>query len=270
MFTFTKFDDFSVKFIPKTRLSLSLLDLYIIKELLKSFFFSFIIFFTLGIALGAGYDLIHEMIDSGLSIITALQILGLKIPELIVYILPISLLLSCILTYNNFNNSNELIAFQSIGISSIRLIYPAIITGLLICLITFPIYNFIVPETNYYSRIIAVKDIKKDNYSMFRNQPIFKEYQTIIDKEGNKYEKLTKIFCVKKIGLNSLKDIILIDMSREEFKQVTIAESATINLWTNTWHFTNGTIYIFNQKDDNNSVINFQHKSIYLPLNNIF
>ena len=130
-----------------------LLEKYIISELFPPFFLSLGIFSALGLAIGYLSDLSNKVVDSNLPILGAIEIFFLKIPEFVAYALPISVLLATLMTYGRLNNDNEVIAFQTCGVSFYKLITPALILSVAVTGVSFIFNEIVVPSANYLSLI---------------------------------------------------------------------------------------------------------------------
>ncbi len=78
-------------------LGCSLLDRYILAEIIPPLGLSVGIFASLGVAIGYLSDLANKMVESDLPLWEAAEILLLKVPEFVAYALPVSVFIS------NFN-----------------------------------------------------------------------------------------------------------------------------------------------------------------------
>lgn len=151
----------------------SILDSYLFQELIPPFIFSVAIFFsTLGVAIATLSDLSYKIVNANLPFIYALQIFFLKIPEYVAYALPISVLLTTLMTYSRLSKDSELIAFYNCGLSLYRLITPALILSLIVTGLTFIFNELIVPNANYKATTILVEQINEQRKFLLR-QDIF-------------------------------------------------------------------------------------------------
>ena len=76
------------------------------------------------------FDLVRKVVEQGLPIGPALQVLILQLPGLMIYALPMAMLLGTLLTYSKLSSGNELIALRSIGVPTRRYVLPAVVLGL--------------------------------------------------------------------------------------------------------------------------------------------
>jgi lipopolysaccharide export system permease protein len=68
--------------------------------------------------------------------------------------LPLSVLLSSIMTFGNLGESYELVAIKSAGISLLRFMRPLLMVTILICGVAFLFSNYIIPVANLKSRTL--------------------------------------------------------------------------------------------------------------------
>lgn len=127
----------ALKLIDHKKVGLSVMNLYIIKELILPFLFGMGIFTSLGLSIGAVFELIRKVTDSGLHWSIAAKIMLLRMPEFVVFAFPMSILLATLMTYSRLSSDSELIALRGIGVSIYRLIMPAIAFSLCIVATTF-------------------------------------------------------------------------------------------------------------------------------------
>ena len=94
-----------------------LLDRWIFLELLPPLFFSIAAFTVVSLSVGVVFDLIRKIVELGLPIPLAIQILLLKLPSFVVISFPMAMLLSTLLAYGSLNDNSEIKALKSIGTS---------------------------------------------------------------------------------------------------------------------------------------------------------
>ena len=112
---------------------LSVMDRYIAMELIAPFLFGVGAFSSLGVSVGALFELIRRVTESGLPLTIAFQVLLLQFPQFIVYSFPTSTLLATLMTYSRLSSDSELTALKACGVSVYRLVLPALV---LCCVVT--------------------------------------------------------------------------------------------------------------------------------------
>src|SRR6476660_5168226 len=151
------------------------LDILIIKAFVGPFVATF--FITLLVLIMQFFWLwIDDFVGKGLSTGIILEFTWYQTAALVPLALPLSLLLSSIMTFGNLGESFELVAIKSAGISLLRFMRPLFIVAILISGVAFLFENNIIPFANL--KLDALK------WDMVATKPAFDI------KEGQFYSKL--------------------------------------------------------------------------------
>ena len=127
------------------------------KLILKAFFWPFIatFFITLFVfMMQILWKYIDDLVGKGLDIGTLLEFLVYASATLVTLALPISILLSSIMTFGKLGENFELIAIKSSGISLLRFMRPLFFMALLFSGIAFLFANYIAPVANLKFAVI--------------------------------------------------------------------------------------------------------------------
>ena len=125
---------------------MSILDRYLIKEILKHF----------GIVLASAviiylaidfFENIDRFMEAGLPTARILEFFQLKLPLITVQITPIGLLLSVLITFGLMNKNNEIIALKSGGMSVYHFLKPILAMSLFVTVGYFILAEIVVPVT---------------------------------------------------------------------------------------------------------------------------
>ncbi|MBE9045017.1 LptF/LptG family permease [Pleurocapsales cyanobacterium LEGE 10410] len=243
---------------------LSVMNLYIVKELFLPFLFGMGIFTSLGLSIGAVFELIRQVTDSGLFWGVAAKVLILKMPEYIVLAFPMSILLATLMTYSRLASDSELIALRSIGVNVYRLIMPAIAFSLCIVTITFLFNDFVAPAANYQASVTLKEALGKTRPSFQTENILFDEYANI-EKNGETREVLSRLFYAEEFDGEQMKNLTVLDRSPGSVSQIVTARSAKWNVLENIWDFYDGTIYLVGIDGSYNNIVRFQHQQLSLP-----
>lgn len=254
-----------LQLLSRSSLGLSVMNLYIIKELVLPFLFGMGIFTSLGLSIGAVFELIRQVTDSGLPWLTAFKIMLLKMPEFIVFAFPMSILLATLMAYSRLSSDSELIALRSIGVNVYRLIIPAIAFSLCIVSLTFGFNNFVAPAANYQAGITLKQALGETRPDFATENILFDEYEAIETPDGNTREVLTRLFYAEEFDGEAMKNLTVLDRSRRSVNQIVVARSAKWNVLENIWDFYDGTIYLVGIDGGYNNVVRFQHQQLALP-----
>ena len=152
---------------------------------------------------------------------TGFVVLGLEIPQILAITIPISILLATFLSFQKLSAQSEIIAMRASGLSFSRLIRPVVILGLMGALASFFISEFVVPLTNPFAKKIYMLALYEDPINT--NSPNGISY---FEKDSN--GDIKRIFYVKKIKDEILRDIVILDFST---KGTTLIHSARQGSW---------------------------------------
>ncbi|MDJ0578405.1 LptF/LptG family permease [Crocosphaera sp.] len=244
--------------------SLSLMDRYIASQLINPLLFSVGLVSVLGVAIGYLSDLADKVVDSNLPLIQASEILLLKVPEFTAYALPISVMLSTLLTYGRLSNDSELIAFRGCGVSLYRLIIPAVVMSLLVTGVTFLVSELVVPAANYRATAILVEYLQEE-HPYWQNKDIFyPDYEQVILPNGDKTKRLKHLFFAEQFDGQHLRTLTVLEWLEARLNRIVVSDSATWNGQEETWDFFNGTIYQLSPDASYQEADPFEHRQ--LPL----
>jgi lipopolysaccharide export system permease protein len=248
-----------------TVFKISILDRYLIKELILPFGFGMGLFTSLGLAVGILFDLVRKITESGLPIDLAMRILSLKMPEFIVLAFPMSMLLATLMAYSRLSSDSELIALRSFGLSIYRLIVPAILLSLLVTGMAFTFNNFVAPAANYEASQILNRALADDLPNLRKSNIIYPEYQDVKQPDGTTKNILTRLFYAEEFDGVRMKGLTILDRSQTGINQVITAESASWNIKDNVWDFYRGTAYLIAPDGSFRNVIRFDRQKLALP-----
>lgn len=172
--------DSKLKIIKRMKLA-KILDWYIIKKIFLTFIMVFIsllmIFYIINII-----ELIDDIIENKVAFFYIFKYVYYNTPNIIGFIIPVSVLTSVLLTYSVMSKNNEIIAIKVSGISLYRLTLPAIIFGIILSLLSFYLQEKIIPDYNKKARetLNIIRNIKvnteieyRDNWAIDRDNRIF-------------------------------------------------------------------------------------------------
>ncbi|MEO1691166.1 MAG: LptF/LptG family permease [Cyanobacteria bacterium J06631_6] len=255
----------AIKSIDRNNIGLSVMNLYIIRELILPFLFGMGIFTSLGLSIGAVFELIRKVTDSGLHWGVAAKIMLLRMPEFIVFAFPMSILLATLMTYSRLSSDSELVALRSIGVNVYRLILPAIAFSLCIVAITFGFNNFVAPAANFQAALTLKQALGETRPDFETQNILFPEYAEIEDEDGDVTEVLSRLFYAEKFDGKQMSNLTVLDRSRRPVSQIIVARSAEWNVLENIWDFYDGTIYLVGADGSYNNIVRFEHQQLALP-----
>ena len=222
---------------------LPLLDRWIFLELLPPLFFSIAAFTVVSLSVGVIFDLIRKIVEIGLPLSIAFQILFLKLPSFVVISFPMAMLLSTLLAYGSLNDNSEIKALKSIGISIYRLILPGLILSIFMSYMTFIFNNNIVPIANKNAETVLAKSLGRSFTNEQGEDIIFSKKGEILDPYSSYKKKgVTHLFYAWKFLDGQMLDVTVIDFSKLGFTQMLKAKKGIWNEDKKNWEFFDGDI----------------------------
>jgi lipopolysaccharide export system permease protein len=227
------------KRVPRWR-DLPLLDRWLLQELLGPLLFGIAAFTAVSLSVGAVFELVRRVAESGLPVLAAMRVLLLRLPSFLVLSFPMATLMATLLAYSRLSGSSELTALRSVGVSTRRMVLPALALALVMTLLTFVFNDAIVPRTNLEAtnsleralgRAIATEESDNTLYSRFGDVQL---------PDGNVEHSLSHIFYARKFVKGVMKDVTLLDFSRSDYRQILTAKEGKWNESEAMWEFSNG------------------------------
>ena len=184
-----------------------IIDLYVARKLVLTFFLIFVslilVFYIINIV-----ELIDDVVENNVAFSLIFEYLYYHTPEIISFVLPVSVLTAVLLTFSMMSKNNELIAVQVSGISLLRLTRPAIVTGLLLSLAFFYVQEEITPEANKRKQEIMDKIHKREsktsqelikNWVLGDQNDIY--FYNFMDRQNNKIINFNVVYLDEHFGL---------------------------------------------------------------------
>ncbi len=142
----------------------SLIARTVFMELFKVFLLSFVS--ITGMLLLAG--VFSEASKNGLSPTQILLVIPLLVPSTMPYTLPATTLFATCVVYGRLAHDNEILAIKSAGINILRVVWPGVVLGALVSLLTICLYYHLIPKTHFLLRTAFLKNVEEFMYSTLR------------------------------------------------------------------------------------------------------
>lgn len=246
-------------------LPMSIMDRYLSSEMIPPFLFGVAAFSSLGVSIGAVFELVRKVVESGLPIGIAAQVFILNFPEFIVLAFPMSTLLATLMTYSRLSSQSELIALRSCGVSVYRMVATAVCLSFMVTGLTFVFNEQIAPAAKYQATLTMRKALRTEQPTFKRENLIYPEYKKVEQKDGTKQRVLARLFYADTFDGKQMKGLTIIDRSQEDFSQILQAESGEWNVKDNVWDFYNGTIYLISPDSSYRNIVRFDRQQLKLP-----
>ena len=235
-----------------------ILDKYVIKEIIEALFFGIATFTCI---LGGGVillPLVGQAVALNIPVFSTILLLFYRLPSIIVFVFPMSMLLATILTIGRFRSDSEIIAFKASGISFIRIVMPIIFIGLLVSLTAIWFQEVIIPRSNKSAEDII--------YSLNqKKQPAIKK--NINFTEYDKHGLPLRLINVLEVKNGKLQNVTLAEYEDGILVRLIRAKSGAF-IKSGDWVFYHGSLYSFDKVNpDKLLYIQFEKEFINLPVN---
>jgi lipopolysaccharide export system permease protein len=151
----------------------SIVDRYIASSFVRVFIAS-LLCFTAIFAIVEFFERIGTLVESGISVTTALRYVLYKIPLSISRVIGFAVLFSTLFCLGMLSKAQEITAMQSGGLSTRRLSFPLLCLSLLICMTNFLWNEGLVPAFAHRAETIYKTEIKKkQQQSLFGTKDIW-------------------------------------------------------------------------------------------------
>ena len=230
------------------------------------FLFGVAAFSSIGVAVGTLFELVRQVVEAGLPIPLALQVLLLRLPYFNVLSFPMATLLATLMAYGRLSNDSELVALRSCGVSVYRLVMPAIALSFMVTGMTFVFNEWLVPAANYQATTVLEQALGTDSQPAFRDENIFyREYGDVKLPGGGKKNTMPRMFYAERFDGELMKELTVVDRSQYGVKQVIVAKSARWEPTTSQWEFFDGTIYLVSEDGSYRNILRFDQQTVQLP-----
>lgn len=221
---------------------LPLMDRWLLGELLGPLLFGIAAFTAVSLSVGVVFELVRRVAETGLPLLAALQVLLLRLPGFLVLAFPMATLMATLLAYSRLSGSSELTALRSVGVSTRRMVLPALALSLLMSLLTFLFNDLVVPQANLAATNTLEVALGKALTTEKGNNVLYSRFGRVKELEGESIKQLTHLFYSRKYLKGEMLDVSVIDFSRAGQRQLLIAKSGRWNDREGMWEFSNGTI----------------------------
>lgn len=244
---------------------ISVMDRYLFGELLVPFLFGVGIFTALGVSLGNLFYLVNQVIDKGLPIADAMQVMLLNIPQFVAYSFPTSALLSTLLTFSRLSSDSELVALKSCGVTVYRMIIPVMVFCTLLTGLLFVFNENLVPAANYQAKTTLNRALDRADRNFREEDILYQEFEKVIRPNGREGEMMSRLFYAKEFDGDQMKGLTILDFSRGELSQIISAKTAVWDPDTSVWNFYDGTIYAVSPDGSFRNIIKFTEQTLQIP-----
>ena len=219
-----------------------LLDRWLLGELISPLLFAVAAFTVVSLSVGVMFELVRQIVESGLPVLIAVQVLLQRLPSFLVISFPMATLMATLLAYSRLSANSELTALRSVGVTATRMIIPALVLALVMSGLTFVFNDVVVPRSNRSAEITLRRALGKAIATEKGDNIIYSRFGRVEQPDGTSGKGLLQLFYANKFRDGTMTDVTVLDFSRVGFTQMLVAESAEWNEREAKWEFLDGQI----------------------------
>lgn len=221
-----------------------LLDRWLLGELLGPLVFGIAAFTAVSLSVGAVFELVRRVAESGLPLEVAAQVLLLELPSFLVLSFPMATLMATLLTYSKLSGNSELTALRSVGVPTWRMVLPAVALALTMTLLTFAFNEAVVPHTLYTAKATLNRAIGKAVTGEESNRVSYSRFGEVVQPDGSREKGLTHFFYAQRFNKGVMEQVTLLDLSRAGQRLMLTADRARWSEAEAQWEFLDGQVFV--------------------------
>ena len=219
-----------------------LLDRWLIAELISPLLFAVAAFTVVSLSVGVLFELVRKIVESGLPVLIAVQVLLQRLPSFLVISFPMATLMATLLAYSRLSANSELTALRSVGVTATRMIIPALALALVMSSLTFVFNDVVVPRSNRSAEITLRRALGKSIATEKGDNIVYSRFGSVERPDGSSSKGLLQLFYANRFLDGTMTGVTVLDFSRVGFTQMLVAKSANWNEQEAKWEFLNGQI----------------------------
>lgn len=244
-----------------------LLDRWLLGQLIGPLLFGIGAFTAVSLSVGTVFSLIRRIAESGLPIDLAVEILMLELPSFLVLSFPMATLMATLLAYSKLSGNSELTALRSIGVSSWRMITPAVALALVMTLLTFGFNEAVVPHSLRQSQATLNRAIGRAVVGEDRDMVSYSRFGRVAMPGGGTRRSLTHHFYAQRMHQGVMEEVTVLDMTQYGQRMILTADRGVWNEAEGMWEFQNGHIYVVGDRSGD-SITSANFDRYLYPLGN--
>ncbi len=229
-----------IRWMPRLWRRLPLLDRWLLGELVGPLLFGIAAFTAVSLSVGVVFELVRRVAESGLPLWAAVQVLLMNLPAFMVLAFPMATLMATLLAYSRLSGNSELTALRSVGVSTRRMVVPALALALLMSLITFMFNDVIVPRANIAAANTLNRALGQAIATETADDTLYSRFGDLSQPDGQIGKGLAQLFYARRFENGQMKDVTVIDFSRVGQRQMLMARTGIWNPQAGMWEFRDG------------------------------
>ena len=232
---------------------MKILDRYVLTELAAPFLFGVAAFTGIMTASTVLFHLVTLMVRHGLPILLVLEVLALRLPEMIFYTFPMSMLLASLLAFGRLSGDGEITAFKAAGVSLYRIMAPVLAFAVVVSGATIALNEYLVPAASWQAKRLMHQAMHQQQMPVARDHLFYNEM-----KDG----QLKRMFYARHFDGSRMRDVVVQEF--EANKLVRIVQAAEAAPTADGWRFANGVIYQTDEHGEYRFTVRFEAQTIAL------
>ena len=224
------------------RRRIPLLDRWLLGELIGPLLFAVAAFTVVSLSLGVMFELVRKIVESGLPVLIAIQVLLQRLPSFLVISFPMATLMATLLAYSRLSANSELTALRSVGVTATRMIVPAMVLALLMTSLTFVFNDVVVPRANRAAEVTLRRALGKAVATEKGDNIVYSRFGRVEQPDGSTSKGLVQLFYARQFRDGTMNGVTVLDFSRPGFTQMLVSETARWSKQDAKWEFLNGQI----------------------------
>lgn len=167
------------------------------------------------------FGIVKPLREVGLATNQVLALFGYLVPVMLSLTLPVAALFAGTIVYGRFAQDNELLACQASGISTLHLLRPALVLGVLVTVTALTLSNFVAPGMMERAERSAKNNIAGIVFNQLQKSGYLRQEDFTIHADSADPHSRT------------LRGVVVIDTTKPEDIRIAMAASATISF---DWH----------------------------------
>ena len=217
-----------------------LLDRWLISELIGPLLFAIASFTVVSLSVGVMFELVRKIVESGLPVLIAIQVLLLRLPSFLVISFPMATLMATLLAYSRLSANSELTALRSVGVTARRMVAPALALSLVMTSLTFVFNDVIVPRTNRNAEVTMQRALGKAIATEKGDDIVYSRFGRLAGGDSSDRSRgLAQLFYAREFRKGTMQGVTVLDFSRVGFTQMLVAK-AKWNESEGKWEFLDG------------------------------
>lgn len=223
---------------------LPLLDRWLLNELIGPLIFGVAAFTAVSLSVGAVFELVRRVAESGLPLDVAVQVLLLELPSFLVLSFPMATLMATLLSYGKLSGNSELTALRSVGVPTWRMVMPALALAMLMTLLTFSFNEAVVPRTMFEAKATLNRAIGRAVAGEQKENVMYSKFGRIQYPDGSERRGLTHLFYAQRFDKGIMEDVTLLDLSRANQRVLLRSARARWSEAEAQWEFLDGQVFV--------------------------